>query len=107
MFILDDADAPATVVQNALLKTLEEPTPSSQFILVTARPDGLLPTVRSRCPMLRFGRLPWTTSALLLTRQARPAARRARPRLPPTAARAARSSTRRPKGESVGRWWSA
>ena len=40
--------------QNALLKTLEEPPPSSVFILVTARPDMLLPTVRSRCPRLRF-----------------------------------------------------
>jgi DNA polymerase-3 subunit delta' len=57
VFIVDDADALQPVVQNALLKTLEEPTPSSQFILVTARPDGLLPTVRSRCPQLRFGRL--------------------------------------------------
>ena len=40
--------------QNALLKTLEEPPSSSVFILVTARPDVLLPTVRSRCPRLRF-----------------------------------------------------
>jgi DNA polymerase-3 subunit delta' len=37
-----------------LLKTLEEPPPSSVFILVTARPDVLLATVRSRCPQLRF-----------------------------------------------------
>jgi DNA polymerase-3 subunit delta' len=37
-----------------LLKTLEEPPPSSVFILVTSRPDVLLPTVRSRCPQLRF-----------------------------------------------------
>ena len=40
--------------QNALLKTLEEPTPSSVFILVTSLPDMLLPTVLSRCPQLRF-----------------------------------------------------
>jgi DNA polymerase-3 subunit delta' len=52
--IIDDADALITPAQNALLKTLEEPTPSSVFILVTARPDMLLPTVLSRCPQLRF-----------------------------------------------------
>src|SRR5207244_5892960 len=47
--IFDDADALVPAAQNALLKTLEEPPPSSIFILVTARPDSLLPTVRSRC----------------------------------------------------------
>jgi DNA polymerase-3 subunit delta' len=52
--IIDDADALVTPAQHALLKTLEEPPPSSVFILVTARPDVLLPTVRSRCPQLRF-----------------------------------------------------
>lgn len=52
--IIDDADALVPQAQNALLKTLEEPTPSSVFILVTPRPDMLLPTVLSRCPQLRF-----------------------------------------------------
>jgi DNA polymerase III subunit delta' len=52
--IIDEADALVPPAQNALLKTLEEPTPSSVFILVTARPDMLLPTVLSRCPQLRF-----------------------------------------------------
>jgi DNA polymerase III subunit delta' len=52
--IIDEADALVTAAQHALLKTLEEPPPSSVFILVTARPDVLLPTVRSRCPQLRF-----------------------------------------------------
>ena len=48
VFIFDEADELQPVVQNVLLKTLEEPTRSSQFILITARPDGMLPTVRSR-----------------------------------------------------------
>src|SRR3954452_12591366 len=52
--IVDNADALVPQAQNALLKTLEEPPPSSVFILVTSRPDVLLPTVRSRCPQLRF-----------------------------------------------------
>jgi DNA polymerase-3 subunit delta' len=70
VFILDDADLLQPVVQNALLKTLEEPTRLSQFILVTARPDGLLPTIRSRCPQLRFGRLDVDdVAALLVERQ--------------------------------------
>ena len=55
--IVDEADAMAGEAQNALLKTLEEPPASSAFILVTSRPDMLLPTVRSRCQHLRFGHL--------------------------------------------------
>ncbi len=55
--IVDDADAMQLEAQNALLKTLEEPPSASMFVLVTSRPDVLLPTVRSRCQRLRFGRL--------------------------------------------------
>ena len=52
--IIDQADSLVPAAQNALLKTLEEPPPSSVFMLITARPDMLLPTVVSRCPRLRF-----------------------------------------------------
>jgi DNA polymerase-3 subunit delta' len=52
--IIDEADTMLTPAQSALLKVLEEPPSSSMFILVTARPDMLLPTVQSRCPRLRF-----------------------------------------------------
>lgn len=52
--IIDEADALVPAAQNALLKTLEEPPSMSVFILVTARPDVLLSTVRSRCPRLNF-----------------------------------------------------
>jgi DNA polymerase III subunit delta' len=55
--IIDGADALVVSAQDALLKTLEEPPPASVFVLVTSRPDVLLPTVRSRCQRLRFGRL--------------------------------------------------
>jgi DNA polymerase-3 subunit delta' len=58
VFVLDEADSMSAAVQNAWLKTLEEPPSTSHFLLVTARPDLLLATVRSRCPSLRFGRLP-------------------------------------------------
>jgi DNA polymerase III subunit delta' len=52
--IIDEADALVQGAQNALLKTLEEPPSASMFVLVTSRPDTLLPTVRSRCPRLGF-----------------------------------------------------
>jgi DNA polymerase-3 subunit delta' len=45
-------------VANALLKTLEEPRPGVHFVLLSERPDRLLPTIRSRCQRVRFGRLP-------------------------------------------------
>src|SRR5207248_3646382 len=67
--IVDEADALVGQAQNALLKTLEEPPPSSVFILVTSRPDVLLPTVRSRCPELRFRPLsPADIAAALIAR---------------------------------------
>ncbi len=34
---------------NKLLKILEEPSPGTYFLLVSHRPDQLLPTIRSRC----------------------------------------------------------
>ena len=40
------------VVPNILLKTLEEPPPRTVQLLVTAAPDRLLPTIRSRCRRL-------------------------------------------------------
>jgi DNA polymerase III subunit delta' len=52
--IIDEADGLERSAQNALLKVLEEPPSGSVFLLVTAHPDLLLPTVRSRCPQLRF-----------------------------------------------------
>jgi DNA polymerase-3 subunit delta' len=55
--VLDEADALEVAAQNALLKILEEPPPATVFVLVTTRPDALLPTIRSRCPRLRFGPL--------------------------------------------------
>jgi DNA polymerase-3 subunit delta' len=66
--IVDEADAVLGEAQNALLKTLEEPPPASTFVLVTWRPDVLLPTVRSRCQRLRFGRLAPTEIAAVLMR---------------------------------------
>jgi DNA polymerase III subunit delta' len=66
--ILDDAEAMNPDAQNAVLKTLEEPPAGSTFVLVTSRPDMLLPTVRSRCQRLRFGRLSPADVASVLMR---------------------------------------
>ncbi len=48
VFIVDPADALSVSGSNALLKTLEEPTRNTTFILITRSPDLLLPTIRSR-----------------------------------------------------------
>ncbi len=53
-FIVDDADKMNESASNALLKTLEEPAATSRIILVSSRPDALLPTIRSRCQTVRF-----------------------------------------------------
>ena len=42
---------------NALLKSLEEPPQGTIFLLVSHAPGRLLPTIRSRCRLLRFGAL--------------------------------------------------
>jgi DNA polymerase-3 subunit delta' len=55
--IIRDADTLEVASQNALLKSLEEPPNSTVFVLTTAVPGALLPTVRSRCMRLLFGRL--------------------------------------------------
>jgi DNA polymerase-3 subunit delta' len=47
--VIDPAEAMNPAAQNALLKTLEEPTPSSLIVLVSDRPWRLSATVRSRC----------------------------------------------------------
>jgi DNA polymerase-3 subunit delta' len=69
--IIDQADGLVAQAQNALLKTLEEPPSASAFLLVTSRPDALLPTVVSRCPRLRFRPLDATDVASVLIRQGR------------------------------------
>jgi DNA polymerase-3 subunit delta' len=58
VFIVDPADGMNREAANALLKTLEEPPPSALLILVTAHPQGLLATLRSRCQEVRFAPLP-------------------------------------------------
>ena len=55
--VIDQADRMNDAAQNALLKTLEEPPQRTIMVLVTAQPDALLPTIRSRCCQIRFAPL--------------------------------------------------
>jgi DNA polymerase III subunit delta' len=52
--IVDPADDLESSAANALLKSLEEPPAGTYFLLVCHSPWRLLPTIRSRCRMLRF-----------------------------------------------------
>ena len=55
--IINDAHAMTAEAGNALLKTLEEPPPHSYFFLLTPSPDHVLPTIQSRCQVIRFRNL--------------------------------------------------
>jgi DNA polymerase-3 subunit delta' len=52
------ADAMNERAQNTLLKTLEEPPQATTFLMVSANPDALLPTIRSRCARVQLGPVP-------------------------------------------------
>jgi DNA polymerase-3 subunit delta' len=75
---------------NALLKTLEEPRPNVHFVLLSERPERLLPTIRSRCQRLRFARLSSAVLDRILERHGAPEALR-RPALALAAGRADRA----------------
>ena len=53
VFIVSDADMMNTEASNSLLKTLEEPPADTVLILTTSRKDQLLPTIISRCQLVR------------------------------------------------------
>lgn len=57
VIVVDVADDLEVSAANALLKSLEEPPKSTIFLLVSHAPERLLPTIRSRCRMLRLGPL--------------------------------------------------
>ncbi len=68
--IIDDADHLNAEGANSLLKTLEEPPPKSILILIGTSPARQLPTIRSRCQLIRFRPLPVEAVAeLLVSRQ--------------------------------------
>jgi DNA polymerase-3 subunit delta' len=67
--VIDDADSLNAEGANSLLKTLEEPPPQSVLILVGTSPAKQLPTVRSRCQLVRFHPLEPAVVAELLIAQ--------------------------------------
>lgn len=70
VFIIRRAEELSVSAANALLKTLEEPGARTHFILLTAQPDALLPTILSRTLKVRFAPLPEALVAELLTQHA-------------------------------------
>lgn len=56
VFIISQAERLHPTAANKLLKLLEEPPAHVLFVLVTSRPESVLPTIRSRCQTLTFAR---------------------------------------------------
>lgn len=54
ILIINPADSLLVAASNALLKSLEEPTDRCLFILLSENSERLLPTIRSRCHVIRF-----------------------------------------------------
>lgn len=66
VFVIGRAETMSGDVANRLLKTLEEPAAFAHFILLSAQPELVLPTVVSRCQGVRFNALPAGYIAKLL-----------------------------------------
>ncbi len=69
VFIINGADRMSTDAANALLKVLEEPPDSVLLVLLSDNPEGVLPTVRSRCQLLELRPLPVDETVALLHEQ--------------------------------------
>lgn len=67
--IIEDADRMSSGAANACLKTLEEPPSRTHFILISAEPDRLLATIRSRCQQMTFAPLAAATIVQWLQQQ--------------------------------------
>lgn len=68
--VIDAADDLERAGANAILKNLEEPPKNTIFFLVSHMPDRLLPTIRSRCQILRFDPLDDENMRMLLRENA-------------------------------------
>ena len=67
--IIERADSMNESAQNALLKTLENPTGDTLFFLLTDAPGVLLPTIVSRCLQVRFNCLEMQACAQVLVKR--------------------------------------
>ena len=66
LIVIDDADLMSLTAQNAFLKLLEEPSPSTYFLLLSHAPERLLPTIRSRVAMIQLAPITLEQSNQLL-----------------------------------------
>ena len=64
--VVDNADEMRGESASALLKTLEEPPRYAYIVLVARSEHAVLPTIRSRCRVFRFGRLSDTNVEFIL-----------------------------------------
>lgn len=77
--IINDADTMTDDSANAFLKMLEEPPERAVLFLVASNLDAVMPTIRSRCQLVRFAPLPRIdVEALLLEQDLVPSAEEAR-----------------------------
>lgn len=60
VYIILEVERMTRETANAFLKTLEEPPGTSTLIMVTTNMSALLPTIRSRCQILKFSNVPRT-----------------------------------------------
>ncbi len=66
--VIDGADRLTEEAANSLLKVLEEPSPYTRFVLTSAHLQDCLPTIISRCQLIRCLPLPAEVVADLLTK---------------------------------------
>jgi DNA polymerase-3 subunit delta' len=70
VFIISEAENMRVEAANALLKLLEEPPDNLMLVLTTSNVHKILPTIRSRCQLLRFSQLPEEKIQSLVTQYA-------------------------------------
>lgn len=58
IFLIDGADRLTNAAANALLKVLEEPPQKARFFLLAEHREAVIPTIRSRCAIVAYRRLP-------------------------------------------------
>jgi DNA polymerase-3 subunit delta' len=66
VYILESADSLNDSSANAFLKTLEEPPDDVLIVLLAPSFDSVLPTIASRCQIVRFARIPPETAEAIL-----------------------------------------
>jgi len=69
VWIIEEADKFGLAAANSILKILEEPPPQAVLILISQTKEGLLPTILSRCEVIRFFPLPLQEIEKIIAKQ--------------------------------------